>query len=124
MGWKILGVVLAIMWISGIPEMFSEPSELRDWIGRAFSGTGIVGLLAYAFGWSIMDERFWLPFALAFAAWLTFGVVSSTVTSWPLFFKDGSANTAGLLVAVGVPIVVSLLQWLPVWRYANGHIVE
>jgi hypothetical protein len=124
MGWKILAVVLAIVWISGIPEMFSEPSELRHWIGRVFSGIGLIGLLAYAFGWSIMDERFWFPFALALAGWLTFGIVSSLVTSWPVFVKHGTANPGGLLIAITVPVLISFLQWLPVWRYANGRIVE
>lgn len=124
MGWKILAILLAIMWIGGIPEIFSEPSELRDWVGRAFSLTGLVALLAYAFGWSILSQRFWLPFAIAFGAWLSFSVVSSSLTSWPLFFKDGSANAGGLVIAIGVPVLISLLQWLPVWRYANGRTVE
>ncbi len=124
MGWKIFAIILSVIWLSDLASIVSEPSDLRHWIGRGFSIIGLVGLLAYAFGWSILDQRFWFPFALAFAAWLTFSVAFSSATSWPLFFKDGSANIGGLLIAIGVPVLVSVLQWLPVWRYANGRMVE
>jgi hypothetical protein len=124
MGWKILAVILAFILLTSIPDLFTQPQELRHWVGRAFSAVGLVGVLAYAFGWSILDQRFWFPFALAFAGWLTFGIVSSAATAWPLFLKAGSSNGAGLLVAIGIPVLVSVLQWLPVWRYANGQTVE
>lgn len=121
MGWKIWAIISTVIWITGVPDLFSEPQQLRHSIGRAFTTVGLVALLAYAFGWPIMNRRLWLPFALAFAGWLTFNVVYSTVASWQLFFRNGNADAAGLLIAIGIPVLVSVLQWLPVWRYAHGR---
>lgn len=124
MFWKILAVVLTLITVSGIPDLLVGPLEPRHWIGLGFSIIGLVGLFAYAFGWSILGQRFWFPFALAYAAWLAFGMVANGLSAWPLFTRGRSTDAAGLAVAICVPLLISVLQWLPVWRYANGRTVD
>ncbi|MGV8833401.1 MAG: hypothetical protein ACOH2N_15620 [Devosia sp.] len=119
--WRAFAAVSLVLIIVGLVMSAQQGmGDVWEIIGTIMAVPTAFGVVAYAFKLDVYPGRHWRWFAYVLAIWSVLAMIIGALNIAATAPDNAtSAQGVGYLSAVVIIAIVSLLNWLAVWRYAN-----
>lgn len=117
--WKIFAVMTIAATFGGFAMTRSEPASFWKSLESAISIVSCAAIFGYAFSKQILPKQLASGFAWIFSAYIVWINAQSMIN----LYSDYTVGKSSATIAVAAYAVLSalnFLEWLSVWRYANG----